>query len=187
MKRNFPIYLLCFGLLLIFSGAVTIFIYNLRADQATVLKRMGDVGDVFEDFSTDVSIFEEERDSLYSEVLSNLYYDNMYVTDEPVKERLTKYENLVKDIEKYCTSLDKLCSDVYYPDSSINSKCSNYKSIYEQVVNYFVTDINFYNKSINDYNDYIKDVNSAAKIKNFETKYKYVDYNGDGKKDGSEE
>ena len=187
MKRNFPIYLLCFGLVLIFSGAVSIFIYNLRADQATVLKRMGTVGDEFEEFSTNVSIFEEERDGLYSEVLSNLYYDNMFVTDEPVKERLTKYENLVKEIEKKCESLNNLCSDVYYPDSNINSKCNNYKSIYEQVVNYFVTDINFYNKSIEDYNTYIKAVNPAASIKKFNTKYKFIDYNGDGKKDGSEE
>lgn len=186
MKRNFPIYLLCFGLVLIFSGAVSIFILNLRADQATVLKRMGTVCDDFEEFSTYVSIFEEERDSLYSEVLSNLYYDNMFVTDEPVKERLEKYENLVKEVDKKRESLDNLCSDVYYPDSSVNSKCNNYKSIYEQVVNYFVTDINFYNKSVEDYNAYIKTLNGAT-IKKYETKFKFIDYNGDGKKDGSEE
>lgn len=187
MKRNFPIYLLSFGLVLIFSGAVSIFILNLRADQATVLKRMGSVSDDFEEFSTEVSIFEEERDKLYTEVLSNLYYDNMYFTAEPVKERFDKYENLVKSIDKKRTSLDNLCSDVYYPDSNVNSKCINYKSIYEQVVNYFVTDINFYNKSVDDYNTYIKPVNDKLTIKKYDTKFKFIDYNSDGKMDGSEE
>lgn len=187
MKKNLPIYLLGIALLSIFTGSVAVFIINLRADQATVLKRMGNVSNIFEEFSTNVSIYEEERDKLYSEVLSNLYYDNMFVTNEPVKERLSNYENLVKEVDKKRQSLDNLCKNAYYPDSNVNSKCNNYKSIYEQVVNYFVTDINFYNKSVDDYNNYIKSINSLYAIDNFQTKFKFIDYNGDGKKDGSEE
>lgn len=187
MKKNFPIYLLSFGLLLVFAGCVTTFILDLRKDQANVLKRMNDVSLVFEEYSATVSIYEEERDKLYSEVLNNLYYDNMYYTNEPVKERFNKYESLVNDIDKMRVKLDNYCTDVYYPDSSVNSKCSNYKSIYEQVVNYFLTDVNFYNKSINDYNEYISTSGSVLTATEYETNYKFIDYNGDGKKDGCEE
>lgn len=187
MKKNFPIYLLCLGLLLIFSGCVSIFIINLRADQANVLKRMDDVTGDFEEFSTSVSIYEEERDKLYSEVLNNLYYDNMFFTDVAVKERLSKYESLVKEIDKKRMALDSLCNDVYYPDSNVNSKCSNYKSIYEQVINYFMTDINFYNKSVDDYNSYTKNLGSTNTVSKYDTGFKFIDYNGDGKKDGCEE
>ena len=49
--------------------------------------------------------------------------------------------------------MDDLCKDVYYPDSSVNSKCSNYKIIYEQVGNYFIEDINLYNSTIKTYNE----------------------------------
>ena len=80
-----------------------------------------------------------------------------------------------------------MCDDVYYPESSINNKCINYKSIYEQVVNYFVTDINIYNKNIVNYNNYQASLGSGLLLKSYDTNKKFIDYNKDGSYDGKED
>lgn len=172
------------SLLMIFSGCVSSFIIGLREDQAQVMARMDDVSNSFEEFSTEVSLFEEQRDTLYEGVLSNFYYETMFQEDTIVKNKLSNYEALVNEIDKKRNSLDKLCSEVYYPDSAINSKCVNYKSIYEQVINYFVTDINYYNKTVNSYNSYAKSLGNPNVVSNYKTKKTFIDYNKDGKYDG---
>ena len=82
--------------------------------------------------------------------------------------------------------MDKLCTDVYYPDSKVNTKCVNYKSIYEQVVNYFISDINVYNKNVKEYNKEQND-NKDKMIEEYKTNKKYIDYNNDKTYDGKEE
>jgi len=172
---------------MIFSGCVSSFVIGLRNDQENVRSRMEDVSSVFEDFSTEVSIFEEQRDLLYGEVLSSFFYDTVFSEDKIVKTRLSNYEALVDQINKKRINLDKLCDDAYYPDSSINSKCSNYKTIYEQVVNCFVTDINFYNKSMDDYNKYATSLGNPNLVSSYKTSKKFIDFNGDKVFDGREE
>ncbi len=186
-SNNFPFYMIGIGFLMIFSGCVSSFIINLKADQAVVLNRMNDVNNTFEEFSTSVSIYEEKRDLLYTEVLSNLFYDTMFNQDKIVKTRITNHEAIVNEINKKKKEMDNLCSEVYYPDSAVNNKCSNYKSIYEQVVNYFVTDIKYYNKHVDEYNTYIKGLNGTSFIEKYKTNKKYIDCNEDGKFDGKED
>ena len=148
MSKNLPFYMIGIAFLMIFTGCVSAFIINLREDQSNVLSRMSDVSNTFEEFSTDVSIYEEQRDLLYTDVLSNLFYDNMFNTDKIVKNKISNYEAIVDEIDKKRIAMDELCKDVYYPDHTANSKCSNYKSIYEQVINYFVHDIEYYNSKL---------------------------------------
>lgn len=179
--------ILCVGLVLLVSGCFSSFLISLQKDRSEVLRRMDDVGVEFETFSTNTSIFEEVRDELYNDVLGNVYYDTMFETDDTVKNKLSNYENLVDELDKNTKKLDKLCSNVYYPDSDINNKCVNYKSIYEQVINYFVTDINVYNDNVKKYNDYQKKNNSALSVKKYNTDKKFIDYNGDNVFDGKEE
>ena len=71
---------------------------------------------------------------------------------------------------------------MYYPDSNTNNKCSNYKVIYEQVANYFVSDIANYNKNVKQCNKSITD----NKISIYKTNKKYIDYNNDKKYDGKD-
>ena len=186
-KRNLAFILMGIGSVMIFSGFVSSFIIGLNKDRAIVRARMVDVNNVFEEFSTQVSIYEEQRDLLYETTLGNFYYDKMFQQDSTVKNRVSNYEAIVDAITKKTKQLDSLCDEVYYPDSKVNSKCINYKSIYEQVNNYFVTDIEYYNKNIDKYNTYIKGQGGANVIKKYETKKKYIDYNKDKKYDGREE
>lgn len=75
--------------------------------------------------------------------------------------------------------MDSLCKDVYYPDSDVNSKCSNYKLIYEQVANYFMEDIKLYNTTVQTFNSQQAASGSNIVLLEYKTTKKYVDYNKD--------
>lgn len=171
----------------IISGGVSVFLNGLQKDRMATLKRMDEVTDQFEDFSANTSVFESFRDELYSNVLSNVYYDTMYITDRNVKSQLSNYESLVDELEKNTKKLDKLCGKNYFPDSAVNNRCVNYKSIYEQVVNYFISDIKVYNSNVEKYNTYQKSNNSIFILDGYKTTKKYIDYNKDGIYDGKDE
>ena len=184
-KLAFRIMTLSF--VLIISGGVSSFVLGLKQDHEATYNRMYKVDDEFEVFSTNTSVFESNRDELYNVVLSNVYYDTMFEEDKNVKNKLSNYENLVDELEKNTNNLNRLCNNMYYNDSSTNSKCKNYKSIYEQVVNYFVSDIKVYNENVNKYNKYQEENNSSLRIEKYKTTKKYIDYNNDKKFDGKEE
>ena len=160
---------------------------GLQEDKQQTYKRIEVVKDNFNVFNNNTTAFETARDELYKDVLANVYYDSMPETDAAVKSKLSNYENLVDELGKNAKALEKLCDEVYYPDSEANSNCNNYKNIYEQVVNYFVSDVKVYNKNVKSFNEYQKSQNSAVTIKEYETNKKYIDYNQDKKYDGKEE
>ena len=124
---------------------------------------------------------------LYNQVLSKLYYDTMYQQDSDVKNALSNYEHLVDELMKNTYELNSLCENVYYPDKTANSRCKNYKSIYEQVVNYFVSDIDLYNKNIDKYNEYQVSLGTLYRLRKYETNRTYIDYNQDNQYDGRED
>ena len=185
-SRKIVFAMMTLSFILIISGGVSSFVIGLKQDKDEILKRINDVNDEFEVFSTNTSVFEHFRDELYNVVLSNVYYDTMYDEDKNVKNKLSNYENLVDELTKNTRNLDKLCTDVYYPDSKVNTKCVNYKSIYEQVVNYFISDINVYNENVKKYNEYQKNNNSSLRVDKYKTSKKYIDYNNDNEYDGKE-
>ena len=178
--KKWAFILLAVSLVLLISGGVTSFLISLKEDRELTLQRMVVVNDEFEDFSTSTTAFETYRDELYNNVLGVLYYDTMGNDDANIKNVLSNYEAMVDSLGKKAKSLDDLCADVYYPDSSVNSKCNNYKAIYEQVVNYFVGDVVLYNKNIDSYNQYV----GSKALNYYVSKKDYIDYNGDKIFDG---
>lgn len=175
------------GFIMIISGCASSFVIGLQADREKTQERMVVVSDEFENFSTNTSLFEEARDELYVNYLGDLYYDSLFQDDTIIKNKLSNYENMVDELGKQAASLRKLCKDVYYPDSKVNSQCSNYESIYEQVVNYFVNDINLYNKNIDQYNNYQTANGGVNLLNKYKTTKKYLDYNNDKEFEGKEE
>ena len=171
----------------IMSGAVSSFVLGLKQDHEETLSRVAEVNNEYETFSTNTSAFEEFRENLYTDVFSSVYYDTMYDEDPTVKNSLSNYEHLVDELTKNTYQLNHLCKDVYYPDSTVNSKCSNYKSIYEQVINYFVSDIQVYNQIVLKYNDYQKELGTLLRLQEYTTKKNFIDYNNDKVYDGKEE
>ena len=185
--KKIAMIMMTLSFVLIISGGVSSFVLGLKKDKEEIYNRISEVNNEFEVFSTNTSVFENFRDELYNVVLSNVYYDTMYDEDKAVKNKLSNYENLVDELTKNTKRLDKLCNDVYYPDSKVNTKCNNYKSIYEQVINYFVGDINVYNENVVKYNEYQKSNNSDLRVDKYKTAKKYIDYNDDKEFDGKEE
>ncbi|MBQ9019001.1 MAG: hypothetical protein IJ097_01650 [Bacilli bacterium] len=185
--RRLALSMITLSFILIVSGGVSSFVLGLKRDKEEIYKRINEVNDEFEVFSTNTSVFESKRDELHNEVLNNIYYDTMYDEDKNVKNTLSNYEHLVDELTKNTKKLNGLCEDVYYPDSKANAKCNNYKSIYEQVVNYFVSDISVYNSNVSKYNEYQKGNNSDLRVDKYKTKKDYIDYNNDKVYDGKEE
>lgn len=186
-NKKLALGMMTLSFILIFAGGVSSFVLGLQQDKKEIYNRISEVNNEFEVFSTNTSVFESFRDELYTVVLSNVYYDTMSEDDKRVKNKLSNYENLVDELTKNTKKLDKLCTDVYYPDSKVNTKCNNYKSIYEQVVNYFISDIKVYNDNVDKYNEYQKNNNSNLRIEKYKTTKKYIDYNNDNEYDGKEE
>ena len=185
--RRFAYICMTVSFIMIMSGSVSFFISGLKHDQREVLQRSSTVSDEFEEFSTQVSLFEDYRESLYTNYLGNFYLENMYQNSDKAIEQLAIYEEMVNDIAKKITILDDLCKNVYYPDGEINSKCVNYKNIYEQVINYFVSDVSLYNSYVDKYNSYQKEQTIVIKIDKYHTDKKYIDYNKDKRYDGKED
>lgn len=178
--RKFGVFLLTISVMMIISGTVCSFVVSLKEDQEKTQARMLVVKDEFEAFNNAVSTFELERDTLYTESLGNIYYDSLSTDDILLKNKFSNYENIVDEIVKKVNIMDDLCKDVYYPDSTINSNCSDYKLIYEQVVNYFMEDVKLYNNTIKTFNEQQVAVGSTYAIIEYKTSKKYVDYNKDG-------
>lgn len=185
--KKLPFILMAISFVMIVSGCVSSFVFNLRSDQQKVRSKMIEVSDSFEDFSTNTSLFEEMRDELYTNVLKSVYYDSLFQDDKLIKNKLSNYENMVDELGKQAKLLDKMCEDVYYPESSVNNKCNNYKTIYEQVVNYFVGDIILYNNNIKSYNNYQATNGSNLLLNEYKTTKKYIDYNNDKEYEGKED
>lgn len=180
--KKITIILFAIAFILLISGGVASFLFSLKEDRALTLERMVVVNDEFDDFSNSTTAFEAYRDELYNNVLGSLFYDTLGGDDANIKNVLSNYEAMVDALEKKAKSLDNLCADVYYPDSSVNSKCINYKSIFEQVNNFFVSDIVLYNKNIDSYNNYVN--GWGTPLNHYETKRDYIDYNDDKTFDG---
>lgn len=184
--KKLSIIILTISLVMIVSGCVSSFIISLKADRREIYSRMDVVKDEFEVFSANTSVFESFRDELYTVVLDNVYFDSFYSDDEIVKDKLSNYEQLVDELTKNTKNLENLCENVYYPDGGINSRCNNYKLIYEQVVNYFVGDIELYNSHVVKYNKDQESKNTLFRVKKYNTDKDYVDYNHDKVFDGKE-
>jgi len=179
--------LMTLSFILIVSGGVSSFVFGLQKDREVTFKQQCDVNDTFEAFSTNTTIFEEVRDNLYNDVLKNVFLDSMYEDDKVVKEKLSNYEQLVDELTKSTEELDRLCKGMIYPDNVANTRCKNYKSIYEQINNYFVKDIGVYNENVKKYNDYQTSMNSIYRLRSYETERDFIDYNLDNHFDGKEE
>ena len=179
--------LMTLSFVLLISGGVSSFVNALRSDRAEIFKRVNEVEDAFEVFSTNTTAFENVRDELYSKVFSQIYYDTMYHEDKDVKSKVSNYEQLVDELTRNTDRLELLCENVYYPDAVTNSRCRNYKNIYEQVINYFVYDIELYNDNIQKFNEYQENAGTLLRLRKYTTRKTYIDFNQDGVFDGKEE
>ena len=185
-NKKLVIILMISGTLMILAGSFSSFFVNLKEDQEATKKRTVDVAEVYRGFSEQVDNFNDIRNDLYLSVFDQLYYENIGQIDAGVQESLKTYEKIVDDIAVTTKQLKNLCGNIYFTDTSTNTKCSSYASVYEQIVNAFVSDVKFYNESIDNYNDYQEKLKLNNSLNHYDTNKKYIDYNNDKKYEGKE-
>lgn len=187
MMKKIAIVLFVLGFLSIFSGLGVGFVSSLQEDRTATLARMEDVKLEYKNFSDSVDVFNDIRNSLYLSVFEEVYYDTMASTDASVKESFSNYEASVNGVMKTVDNLSSLCDSIYFPDNNVNIKCNGFGSVYEQIVNAFVSDVELYNNNILQYNDYQKENGATLSLDGYVTEKKYIDYNKDKKYEGKEE
>ena len=167
------------GILMLFSGCFSNYINSLRNDHEKVNQRMKIVETDYKALTDNINTFTETRDNLYSKYLERVDYTTFYRDNNIINSTISNYETIVDEINDKVKSLDNLCKDAYFSSSDTNEKCSNYKLLYEQVNNYFVSDIKKYNTIVQDYN-----MNNVKNVNVYTLSRKYIDYNKDKTFDG---
>ena len=181
MEKNKKLIYILFGIgiFMLFSGCFSNYINGLRSDHEKVNQKMKIVDTDYNELTNNVNTFTETRDNLYSKYLERVDYTTFYRDNNIINSTISNYETIVDEIDEKVKSLDNLCKNTYFTSNDTNEKCSNYKLLYEQVNNYFVSDINKYNNIVYDYN-----MNNVKNVTVYTISRKYIDYNNDKSFDG---
>lgn len=180
-KRNKHIgIIILIGFLLIVTGIVSYIVINYNDDKAEVKKRMEVVLNTYDTFKSDVDNFNTIRDSIYSEIMQDMYYETLKNNDSNYKNLFEKYKESLKVVDKDYNKIKGKCINVLHPNASVNNKCEAMIVAYEEVVNNYVSDVKNYNKNIELYNNWIKENgNTLEELKEIELDRDYIDVNGD--------
>lgn len=165
---------------------IGLFIGSMRKDKKETKKVMDLIIKDSEKFENSVVSFNEKREKVYSTIFVETYYDTIRENYETWNNQLKDYEQTIDQLETTSKNLKKYCNGMYYSKAEVNQKCNDFSSLYEEVVNTFVSDITSYNKMIKEYNEYMKEKNSNETLNEYNTKKKYIDYNKDKSYSGKE-
>jgi len=187
MKKQIII-LSTLGTVLIIVGLVLNFGVGLKQDKKEVNERMNKINTTYEQFRKDTETFSNTRDYIYDNVFSELYFETLNQNITICLQELQKYEETLDVIEPIASNLKKNCANLYFPDSTINTKCQTYANSYEEMVNYFVNDVIQVNNNIEEYNKYQQtNQTGIAPLQKYNTTKKYIDFNEDKKYAGKED
>ncbi len=178
MKKN-KVIIISISVVAILLVLITFFVISIRRDKLETKKVMNTIVKKYDGFEKKVLKFNEVRDEVYTTIFSDTYYDAIGSSYSDNNNKIKKLEETVDEMEKSASQLKKYCKNAYYSDSEVNKKCSSFKSLYEEVINSFVSDIDKYNKVLDNYNTYIKETGGTETLEKYSTKNKYIDFDGD--------
>ena len=165
---------------------IGLFFNSISKDREKTNKIMNLIVKDYDKFEASVLNFNDKRDKIYSSVFEDTYYDTIKQNYDVWNNSFNDYEKTVDDVISKSKNLKKYCANNYYSKNDINSKCSSFSSLYEEVINSFVSDINSYNKLIDTYNEYVKENSGTDTLNKYSTKKKFIDFNNDGDYAGKE-
>ena len=172
----------------IILGIIAYFVINYTNDQNEMKARMDEVEEGYNTFKEHIDSFNAARDNVYKEAMQDMYYDTLKENDLHYKELLTTYEGTLESLDQDYENLKGKCTDVLYPNVSINNKCEAFVIGYEEAMNTFVSDVERYNKNIEAYNEWLKEEGKTdTELVTYETKRTYVDIVGDREYRGKKE
>lgn len=185
MKKKTKIIIIT-SIIIIILLIIGTFIVSMRKDKKKTNQVMDLILKDSKKFEDSVVSFNENRDNVYKTVFVETYYDTIKESYETWNNQLKDYEKTVDQIEKNSKNLKKYCNGMYYSKAEVNQKCNDFTSLYEELINTFVSDITSYNQIIKEYNEYMKENNSNETLNTYDTKKKYIDYNKDKDYSGKE-
>jgi len=180
-KRKIAIFIFVLGMLLIVLG-ISILIYNNLINKKNEQKKLeNNIIEKYDIFKKNVESFNELRNYYYSQVVDNLFtetvesdYDNWIVV-------LDDYTSKVDNVEKSSSYLKKQCVNKYHSNKDVTNKCDSFVIAYETVINYYTKNVVSFNAVLDEYRRENGIVDEESEIKNYSSKYNYVDVNSDGK------
>lgn len=178
MKKN-KVIIISVSVVTILILLITFFVISIRKDKEKTKKVMDTIVKKYDVFEKRVVKFNEVRDEIYTTVFADTYYDVIKESYTDNNNRMKGLEKTINDVEKSASKLKEYCRNAYYSSSDVNRKCSSFKSLYEEVVNSFVSDVDKYNKVLDNYNNYIKEAGGNEILEKYSTKKKYIDFDGD--------
>lgn len=176
-KRKVAVLLLIFGIVLIALG-IGIYIYdeviNTRQDKKQL---QSNISENYEIFKKSVDYFNATRTTYYSEVVENLFPETVEDEYDNWITILDDYTKKVDEVEKSSSYLKKECINKYHSNKDITNKCNAFIIAYETVINYYTKDINSFNEVLTSYR---REYDEKNEIKDYSSKYDYIDINLDG-------
>ena len=163
---------------IILVTAITIFVLMIAKDRKEKKNNMEIIRNNYNLLATSINNYNEIR-SKYSEMSTVLIIKSYKDKHEEFVTLLAEYNKEMKNIDNYISNIKMRCTGIY-SDSEINKICSSYKTVYEKVVNLYVSDIDNYNNFITKYNE---SKNESLEIVE-KVHEDYIDYDGDGSKYG---
>ena len=160
----------------IITALIVNYVLNIKEAQKEMNKNSEIIKNNYEKFTSSIEPYNKIRTD-YITISSNFYYDTYKQKHEEYINILTKYNEIITEID---TAVDYIASrcDVIYKDSKTNSICSNYQKTYEKLINLYINDLSDYNNKITKYNEYKADTEETVS-KFLMIHQEYIDYNHD--------
>jgi len=167
-------------IIIVITIIIVIFIINIIKSKKETQSNIKIINAAYEYLSLDVKNYNEIRKE-YLDMSTNFILEEYEKEHEKYISLLTKYNNVVEQIDSHIYDINPRCNQLYY-DTNTNSICSSYKVLYEKLINLYVSDLTSYNHKLEEYNQY-----KNNNLDYFEMIHNdYIDYNDDGIYEGSD-
>ena len=185
MKKSLKIIGIMIIIIGILVGCATIWVNGLMEDQKKTKKTMKIVLKYYDNFNNRVEEFSSVRNNFY-QYKEDLYLESLASKTADWDKFMGEYADTIKEVEKASKNLKANCK-IKYGDVNTNSKCTAFKANYEAAMNYYISDVKLYNKLVDEYDEWNKDGKYPEPKKGtFPVYKKYIDFDHDGEKFGSE-
>ena len=185
-KRKIAIIMLVLGILLIASG-IGVFVYKeVSTNQKNKLEIENRIIKDHNALEEKINSFNDMRGKYYSEVNNNLYPESVESEYENWLTVLDEYTNVVDEFEESSKYLKENCVGKYYSNKDVSNKCEAFNIEYETVINYYTKDIEAFNENLVLYRTNNKIDEEESEIKNYTSKYTYIDIDTDGEFKGKD-
>jgi len=163
---------------IILIGGISIFVSNIIDGKKEMKKNATYIKENYQDLSKNVDEYNQIRTD-YNAMSKDFILDTYKDKHQEYLSLLTKYNETIIKIDENIKNISSKC-DLIYDDNEANKICQSYDTLYEKLVNLYVTDINNHNKIISEYNNYKSDNLEMITLVHND----YIDYNKDNEYEG---